>query len=451
MRDWLARAFDRRPYHPFVITPEGPHSFEEVEHRVRCAVGALQQAGIGPGDRVALWPGNDVDSVVGFFSIPRTGASVAVLNTRLTAEEARAQASYAKVDAMVGPAPDLGVARIGPLDGPAVAPTPADPHGTHSIFFTSGSSGRPKGVRLTWANLEASAAASAIHLRHEVDDRWLAVLPIFHVGGFMILVRSAREASTVVLEPRFDADRAAELLGRVSLASFVAVMLDRVLEAGGGAYQGVRAVLLGGGPTPQRLLDRAAALGLPVLPTYGMTETASQIATAPLEDGLRPRRAATAMPGAEVRLGPSGRIFVRGPMVSPGYLGEPDRESDWLETGDVGEIDEIGRLTVLGRTDDVIVTGGENVHPLEVEAAIREHPQVVDVAVVGMPDPRWGEVVAAVYEGAVSPGDLDRKARYKLAGYKVPRRWVHVEQLPRLSIGKVDRAAVRKMVMGEGE
>lgn len=446
MRDWLDRAFEKRPYHSFLVTPEGPHSFEEIEHRVRCAVGALDAMGVGAGARVALWPGNDVESVVAFFAIPRTGATVVVLNTRLTALEASARAREAAAEAVVGRAPDLGVPNLGRLDGAAAEPVPADPQATHSIVFTSGSSGRPKGVRLTWANLEASAAGSALHLRHDADDRWLAVMPMFHVGGFMILVRSAREATSVLLEPRFEPVRASELLRRVSLASFVPMMLERILDADSAPYQGVRAVLLGGGPIPQRLLDRASARGLPVLPTYGMTESASQIATARLEDGLAPRRKAVAVPGAEIRLGAGGRILVKGPMVSPGYLGEPDRQSEWLETGDLGEMDEIGRLAVIGRADDVIVTGGENVHPLEVEAALREHPQVSDVVVVGLPDPRWGHVVAAVYEGAASPGELDRKARYRLAGFKVPRRWVHVEELPRLSIGKVDRAAVRKMV-----
>ena len=184
-----------------------------------------------------------------------------------------------------------------------------------------------------------------------------------------------------------------------------------------------------------------------MLPTYGMTETASQIATRPLSEALRPGLSALPVPGAELRIGADGVIEVDGPMVSPGYLGEPDRRG-WFRTSDVGELVD-GRLTVLGRADDVIISGGENVHPSEIERVISEVDGVRAVVVVGVPSEHWGEEVVALIEGDVGPGALDRHARYHLAGFKVPKRWILVPSIPMLAIGKPDRIAARSLVVGQ--
>jgi acyl-CoA synthetase (AMP-forming)/AMP-acid ligase II len=172
-----------------------------------------------------------------------------------------------------------------------------------------------------------------------------------------------------------------------------------------------------------------------------MTETASQVATARLED-----RKLVAIPGAEIRA-LDGRLQVRGAMVSPGYLGEPDRALDnWFDTGDLGTVSGAGVVEVHGRADDVIVTGGENVFPGEVEAAIRTHPGIVEVVVIGVPDDTWGSRVMAVYEGEAAPGELERHVRYRLAGFKVPSLWRRVDELPRLPVGKPDRKTVQRSI-----
>lgn len=455
VRPWTSAAAARRPHHPFLELPDRVVPYGEFEVMARSAIGSLRDGGVEPGDRVGVWAQNRLESVVALAAVPGCGAASVLLDPRLASDEIRGQVERARVSLVVGPEvmPDLGVPRLSPasLDGRPQSEIEPDPHALHSIVFTSGSAGKPKGVRLTWGNLEASAAASASHLRHREDDRWLLALPVCHVGGLMVLVRSARQASTVVLEPRFEAGRVAELLreGKATLASLVAVMLERLLAADPGPYRGVRAVLVGGGGAPIELLREAADAGLPVLPSYGMTETSSQIATARLEDGLHPRPRVFALPGAEITIDPEGRILVRGPMVSPGYVGEPDRPRDgWLDTGDLGEFDVEGALRVLGRADDVVITGGEKVHPHEVEQALREHPDVADVCVVGVPDRAWGQRVVAVYEGSATPGDLERLARYRLAGFKIPRTWLRVDPLPRLPVGKVDREAVRRMAGG---
>jgi o-succinylbenzoate---CoA ligase len=455
VRPWTAASAIRRPDHPFLVTPDRTVTFAEFDALVRSAIGGLDRSGVGPHDRVAVWAGNDLESAVALAAIPRAGAVVVPLNTRLTAAEAVGQIAMAGARLVVGPAgmPDLGVDRLeanrltGPAGRPGIDP---DPDRLHSIVFTSGSSGTPKGVRLTWGNLEASAAASAVHLRHREDDRWLLPLPLCHVGGLMVMVRSARQGTTVLLEPRFDPDRVARLLtaGEATLGSLVATMLRRILDVRPGGYRGVRALLVGGGGAPLELLQEAARAGLPVLSTYGMTETASQIATAPLDEGMRPRRRVVPLPGAEVEVR-DGRIHVRGPMVSPGYLGGADRRRDeWFETGDLGEVDVDGGFQVLGRADEVIVTGGEKVHPHEVEQVLRGHPGVSEVCVVGVPDPLWGFRVTAVYEGPAGPGELERHARYRLSGFKVPKSWIRVDELPRLGIGKVDRRAAEGIAAG---
>jgi O-succinylbenzoic acid--CoA ligase len=352
--------------------------------------------------------------------------------------------------------PDLGVGSLDLADlvaGPRFRAEPPHADTPHSVFYTSGTGGHPKGVILTWANFEAAAGASAQLLEHDSQDTWLAVLPVYHIGGFSILVRSARQGGAVILDS-FDPRRAVAQLrsGRVSLVSMVPTMLDRVLAVDRGPFPGLRAVLLGGGPIPAALLTRAATGHVPVLPSYGLTEAASQVATVPLANALAGHRAAQPVAGMEVRvvdeesrdLPPDerGRIQIRGAAVSPGYLHEPARPvGSWFTTGDLGVLDGEGNLTVLGRADDVIITGGENVHPVEVEAVIEEHPDVAAALVYGVQDAKWGQVVVADVVGSeVSEGDLDLFLRSRLAGYKIPRRWRFVAAIPLNALGKKARS-----------
>jgi O-succinylbenzoic acid--CoA ligase len=257
----------------------------------------------------------------------------------------------------------------------------------------------------------------------------------------------ARAGGTVVLEDRFDAARVAKMLrdGTVTTASLVPTMLRRVLDADPGPYRGVRAVLVGGGPAEPDLLRRAAGAGLPALQTYGMTETASQVATVdPAAIAAEAGTAGRPLDGVEVRIvddrerpvprGSTGRIEVRGAVVSPGMLDEPERPPGvWLATGDLGSLDRDCRLTVAGRADDLIVTGGENVPPGVVEAALRLHPGVRDVRVRGEEDVEWGRTVVAdlVLDPRFTVEDVARFARTRLAGFQVPKRWNLVETIER--------------------
>jgi O-succinylbenzoic acid--CoA ligase len=296
--------------------------------------------------------------------------------------------------------------------------------------FTSGTTGDPRPVPLTRTNFEASARASAAHLGVEPDDRWLCCLPVFHVGGLSIFTRCAIYEAAVYAEAGFDAARVRDLLegGEVTLASLVPTMLARLREAGLERAPDLRGVLLGGGPIPAELLEWALGIGLPVMPTYGMTETCSQIATA--EPG---ERLARPLPGVELRISDEGEILARGPMVAA---------EGWLHTGDRGRLTDDGLLEVEGRMDDVIVTGGENVAAREVEEALLAHPRVAEAAVIGVDDPEWGKAVTAFVVGTASEDELLAHCRERLARFKVPKRIVVLDELPRTASGKVVRAAL---------
>lgn len=317
-----------------------------------------------------------------------------------------------------------------------------------TVVFTSGTSGTPKGVRLTGANWAAAAIASIEHLGHGADDTWLLALPLRHVAGLGIVIRSAYAGGRVRVMPGFDPAEFAAALHGVSVASVVPTMLRRVLDADPGPYRGLRAVLVGGGPIPDGLLERAAEAGLPVLPTYGMTETCGQIATA--RPGDTPEHKARPLPGVRIRTDDRGVIEVKGAMVSPGYLGEPDREGPWLTTSDLGTIDPDGSLRVMGRVDDVIITGGEKVAPAGVEAVIAALDGVDEAVVVGLPSEKWGAEVSCVYTGSSTVAEVMAGARSGLPAHAVPKRLLRVEAIPLSGPGKPDRAAVAGLLSASG-
>lgn len=315
----------------------------------------------------------------------------------------------------------------------------------HLVMYTSGSSGTPKGVRLTMANLDAAAQASAAHLGHDGSDNWLLAMPLHHVGGLSILVRQAYTGGSVTLLPGFEPESFARAMrSQVTMVSVVPTMLRRLLDFG--PFDGLRAVLVGGGPIPEGLLESAAAVGLPVLPTYGMTETFGQVAT--LRPGSPLARRAHPLPGIEMRIQPDRRIAVKGTQVSPGYLGEPDRVDPWFVTNDFGELDDGGAVHVLGRADTMIITGGENVDPETVEAVLREHGGFDEVLVVGVPDEEWGQVVTCVYVGDVEVSEVETFSSGRLPGFMVPKVWLEVDAIPRTPLGKPDRRAAAELSLG---
>ena len=397
-------------------------SYAQLLASARAAAGALVEQGVRPGGRVALALAPGPEFVAALHGCFLAGAIAVPIDLRLGKGErvAREQEAVLIVqEPLRGPPLEDAVALR--LEDVAVG------------MYTSGSSAAPRPVPLTHGNWLASALASAAALGLDPGEVWLCPLPLVHVGGLSILIRSAIYATTAIVDPRFEAEAVAAALSdrkqRITMVSLVPTMLARVLEAGLEHPPTLRWVLLGGGPIPPALLERAQRAGVPVAPTYGMTEACSQIATR-----------GWPLPGVDVRIAPDDEILVRGPNVSAEALA-PD---GWLHTGDLGRFDGRGRLEITGRKSEVIVSGGENVAPAEVEAVLLEHPAVADACVFSRPDREWGEsVVAAVVlrEGAsLEEGELRAHCAGRLAAFKVPKAVELVRSLPRSETGKLMRS-----------
>jgi O-succinylbenzoic acid--CoA ligase len=341
--------------------------------------------------------------------------------------------------------------------GPGQAIPPRDPGPRKAVLGTSGSTREHKWVQLSAAALRASAEAT--HARLGGPGRWLLALPTQHVAGVQVLVRAALAGNRpVVLDLRggFDPagfDAAAHRLAGEAERCYTALVptqLARLLDTDPGPLAGFDAVLLGGASTPDGLLQRARAAGARVVTTYGMTETAGGC----VYDGWP-------LDGVKIRLdvadGNSGSIELAGPMLASGYLDAPEQTSvafrdGWFQTSDLGRLDGQDRLQVLGRADDVIITGGLNVAPAEVEAVLTGLPGVAAACVVGLPDPDWGERVTAVVIPAdlqrpPEPGALRVAACRLLTGAQVPKEIILFDALPLRGIGKPDRRALRSMLI----
>jgi O-succinylbenzoic acid--CoA ligase len=295
-----------------------------------------------------------------------------------------------------------------------------------ALLHTSGSTGAPKPVELTFGNWLWSALGSGVALGVDPRERWLCALPLSHVGGLSIVVRSAVYATTAEVHERWETERVLAALQRATLVSLVPTTLARLLDAGLREPPRLRTVLLGGAPSAPALAERARAAGVPVTETYGLTEACSQVTT-----GGPPLFC------TRVELAPDGEILVSGPTVAGGGT---------LRTGDLGALDEQGRLRVVGRKADTIVTGGENVAPTEVEAALAEHPAVAEAAAHSRPDPEWGEAIVATVvlrDGAQATADeLRAHAAARLAAFKVPKAIAFADALPRTTSGKLLRRAL---------
>ncbi|MBV9327418.1 MAG: o-succinylbenzoate--CoA ligase [Chloroflexi bacterium] len=445
--DWLRQRAAVTPERRALVCGAQAWSFAELDRRVDAAAASLD---VREGERVGIRAANSLGFVVAVQALMRRGGVLVPINTRLTDAEVAWQVEDAQVSRVVGD-DDLEALLRQPTPAHQTRARDFELHAWHSIVYTSGTTGRPKGAILTYGNHWWSAVASALNLGLLADDTWLACLPLFHVGGLAILLRGVIYGMAVVVQSRFEAaevNRAIDEQG-VTIVSVVSTMLERMLaERGPRAYPpSLRCVLLGGGPAPLPLLERAAAAGVPVVQTYGLTETASQVVTLAPEDALRKLGSAgKPLMGSEIRVGSDGEIEVRGPSVSPGYVNHPPRDG-WLHTGDLGRLDDDGYLYVLDRRDDLIVSGGENVYPAEVEAALLAHPAVSEAGVIGVPDAEWGRRVTAVVvvrAGVTATADeLIAFCRQRLAAYKAPRHIEFRSALPRNGAGKLLRRELR--------
>ncbi|MGA7703338.1 MAG: AMP-binding protein [Solirubrobacteraceae bacterium] len=424
---WLQRAVGSAPTRIALETPEAGVSYRELARLAMAGAQELSERGVRSGERVAIALPAGIEFAQALHACLLLGAVAVPIDLRLSAAER---------ESIVGDA----VLVDRPLRSPTAPETQAETileGSSHelddvcAVIHTSGTTSAPRPVELTYGNFLWSALGSSAALGVDPEERWLCAMPLSHVGGLSILIRSVIYATTAVVHERFDTSRVLQALRRerITLVSLVSTTLARLLDAGLRDPPSLRWALTGGGPLPTALLERARAAGVPALATYGLTEACSQVST-----GGPPLFC------TRLKLDGDGEILVGGPTVAPGSLG-PD---GWLHTGDLGEIGADGTVSVNGRKADTIISGGENVAPIEVEGVLEAHPSVIEAAVLGRPDAQWGETVVAIVVASpaaeIEESELRDHCLARLAPYKVPKQVRIVsDSLPRTASGKLLR------------
>jgi o-succinylbenzoate---CoA ligase len=426
---WLSAAAGRHPDRVAVEAPGESVTYRELLLRAVRAAGALHMRGVRRGEPVALLLEPGLPFVEALHGCLLLGAPAVPIDPRLAQRERDAVLREIEVRVERPMRGETGVFQL---------PDPPERESVALVMHTSGTTGKPKPVTITFGNIRANARGVAQAMGLTDDERWLCPLPLAHVGGLMIVLRSVLMGTTAVIAPPpFDERATAAQLrdGGITIASLVPAQLQRLLDAGATPGPALRRVLLGGGPMPRALLARARAAGFLVCPSYGLTQACSTVTVAEpgdLDTAGRP------LPGVGVAITGAGEIIVSGGSVNA--LGS-------LRTGDLGHLDAKGRLVVTGRKGDVMISGGENVAPAEIEAVLAEHPDVAEAAVFARPHPLWGDAITALVvarEGAqLAQSALRAHCLERLAAFKVPKAFELVSALPRTESGKVRRAELR--------
>jgi o-succinylbenzoate---CoA ligase len=483
--DWLLARVRATPQAPAVIIRDDEWNYTELNALADQVIFNLSPY-TGDGIRIATFLPNNLLFVCLIHALARCGAILVPLNTRLTDEELIWQLKRANCSTLViekeaadrfeginmenlkviyGSDLMAGAGNTNKITNP-----PYDSKKTQAIVFTSGTTGTPKGAKLSFANHFYSAIGSGYRLGVSTNDVWLCCLPLYHVGGLAIILRSCLYGTAVELHNGFDVAAISDNLDKrnISLISLVPTMLQRLLKFREGRHwpDSIRHILVGGAAVPQELLSECHDLGLPVSVTYGLTEAASQVATMiPRDVKKKPgsagkpllftRLAIVSEEGHELPANEVGEIIISGPMVMNGYdqdEGSTSRvlKDGWLHTGDVGLLDDDGDLWVKQRRSDIIISGGENIYPAEVEVVLNAHPAVSQACVVGLQDPEWGQCVSAAVtledNEQITIPELISFCRQHIAGYKVPRQMVILPKMPLTASGKIHRQAVAELI-----
>ena len=473
---------------------------ELAENTTRLAHG-LAARGVGRGDRVAFLGLNSIELVETMFATARLGAVFLPLNTRLAPPEtayiladsgAKLLIVAAGFDRVTG-APEIGRLPLAFVPADAVNRGGADglrseqtapvdlPIGHHDLFmiqYTSGTTGRPKGVMLTHGNITWNVYNLLVDVDVRSDEVALVTAPLFHTAALnQVLFPTLLKGGTALIEAKFDPDRAIELIETrgVTLLFGVTSMYLALAQSARWAQadlRTLRSALSGGAPLPVALLQAYLDRGLMIIQGYGLTEASPGTTMLRAADGVRKIGSAgtacfftdvrVANPdGQDVAVGEAGEVLVQGPNVTPGYWQQPGateaafEEGGWLHTGDLAQVDEEGYLYIVDRLKDMIISGGENIYPAEVEQALYTHPAVAECAVIGVPDEKWGEVGRAVVvlrdgHGATE-ADLIGHLDGRLARYKIPKSVLFVDKLPHNASGKLVKPELRHMLGGGGQ
>jgi len=485
--DWLKYRANATPAHPALVWREHTWTYAQLDQDVQTLAGRLHAAGLRNGQRAALLVQNNPDHILLIHALMRLGVTMVPLNLRLTGDELHWQLEHSACDWLLhdksttAQADGIQTTRAHHLaletlpDADSISPRAFDLAAPLVIIHTSGTTGHPKGAVQTLGNHFYSAIASAFRSGTQPDDRWLLTIPLYHVGGLAILLRCCLYGTTVVLPSNLKFN-AASLLDDIkqqgiTLVSLVPTMLQRMLEVAPELdfFSNLRLILLGGAATPHHLLEKACKFNIPIALTYGLTEAASQVATStPDQTRAKPGCVGSPLMFTSIRIvdahdeplpsGQIGEIVVSGPTVMSGYDSNPQATAQALRngalhTGDLGYLDDDGDLWVLTRRTDLIVSGGENVYPSEVERVLLTHPSIREACVVGVDEELWGQRVSAMitlHPGAnTSSDELQTFCRQHLAGYKLPREIRLVDTLPQTASGKIQRSEVQKFFITE--
>lgn len=485
MPNWLEKRAFITP-NRIAITFRGKAlTFSELYEAALETAGKLNACGLKRKQFAGVLLRNHLDSAIILLALQLLGVRAVILNNRLTAEELLWQLQDSKAEFLLSEAAFAEkLATIGSqlpklpqltkemlCDVRATEPTicsEMEMDEICTIMYTSGTTGHPKGVIQTYGNHWWSATSSALNLGLHEDDCWLCAVPLFHISGYSILMKCLIYGMKIVLHEKFDAATTLEDIRkeRVTIMSVVSTMLIRVIEElkTEKLPDYFRCMLLGGGPASKFLLETCVAKKIPVYQTYGMTETSSQIVTLSPEDSIRKLGSAgKPLFPAQLKIiteeqreaAPyeAGEIVVKGPNVTRGYLNREEAsrkaiQDGWLHTGDIGYIDEEGFLFVLDRRADLIISGGENIYPAEIEAALTSHPAINDAGVIAEKDDKWGSVPVAfvVKKAPVTSAELQQYCEEKLAKYKIPKKFYFINEIPRNASKKILRRELRELL-----
>ncbi|ALS02369.1 2-succinylbenzoate-CoA ligase [Enterococcus silesiacus] len=473
MSSWLQKQVNERPNHPAFYWQDEAWSFADVGREVKHWAATFSSKIPYEEKRVALFSRNSKEMYFSILALWELGKELVMLNTHLSLQELHYQLTDAEVNLVVvstESVPFLSeltqITSIEMSKSNGVEESLIEPHSlyqgeaTASIMYTSGTTGKPKGVMQCFSNHLASALATQENMNILPSDCWLCPVPLFHISGLSIVVRQLVLGCSLRLYSKFDATIVTEDLaeGRGTVISVVAIMLQELLEKypKKGYSSSFKAMLLGGGPISPKALEQCEHYGIPVIQSYGMTETCSQVVALSFEDAaLKIGSAGKPLLGMHVKIVDAdqkqlqenevGEILLKGKNVVSQYLnGEKWQKvkwtiDGWFKTGDMGYLDEERYLYLVSRLSELIISGGENIYPTEIEHVLQEFPGVKEVAVVGETDEKWGAVPVAYIVGdpLITVEKINTFAKTYLAKYKLPKRIYLCHSLPKTASGKL--------------
>ena len=499
LSEWIDHHARLTPERTAIRFPGRDVSYGAMAGLVQSLASAMAASGLKQGSRAAYLGVNSPEMLALLFACARLGVLFMPLNWRLAGPEHRQMLEHCppsvlfveaqfigQTEAYRATLPPLTAVAFGPAQpgwiayddflecatGPAAHDTAIDPATPLLICYTSGSTGKPKGVLLSQDALAWNAANCTDMHALTQDDRILTTLPLFHVGGLNNLTTPALQAGcTVVLHPKFDADACFDAIERerITLTVLVPAQLDMMMASPrwqSADFSSLRMITTGSTIVPARIIDAVHARGVPLVQIYGSTETCPIAVCLKAEDAVR-KAGSTGKAAAhcEMRIvddsgedaaqGATGEILVRGPNLMSGYWNAPQETAaalvdGWFHSGDMGHFDAEGYLYVDGRRKEMIISGGENIYPAEIENVLAECKDIAEASVIGRPDERWGEVVVAVVAPkagrTLTPASVLQLLEGRIARYKHPKEVVFVGELPKTALGKIRKEDVRQMV-----